>query len=37
MEARLNYAKAFPEGIHALIALDKVIRGSGLGPRCWNW
>ena len=33
MPERLNYAKAFPEGIHALRALEKAIRESGLDPR----
>lgn len=32
MQARLNYAKAFPEGIHALLNLGKVIAASGLEP-----
>lgn len=32
MAARLNYAKAFPEGIHALLNLEKVIGASGLEP-----
>lgn len=32
MAERLNYAKAFPEGIHALLNLGKVIGGSGLEP-----
>jgi len=32
MAARLNYAKAFPEGIHALLNLGKVIGASGLEP-----
>jgi AhpD family alkylhydroperoxidase len=32
MHERLNYAKAFPEGIHALLALEKTIRESGLEP-----
>ncbi len=32
MAARLNYAKAFPEGIHALLNLGKVIQSSGLEP-----
>jgi AhpD family alkylhydroperoxidase len=31
MAERLNYAKAYPEGIHALLNLDKTIRSSGLG------
>jgi len=30
MAARLNYAKAFPEGIHALLNLERVIATSGL-------
>jgi AhpD family alkylhydroperoxidase len=30
MAERLNYAKAYPEGIHALLNLDKTIRSSGL-------
>jgi AhpD family alkylhydroperoxidase len=30
MAARLNYAKAFPEGIHALLNQDRVIAASGL-------
>jgi len=30
MTARLNYAKAFPEGIHALLNLGRVIATSGL-------
>jgi AhpD family alkylhydroperoxidase len=32
MTERLKYAKAFPEGIHALLNLGKVIGGSGLEP-----
>jgi len=32
MPERLNYAKAFPEGIHALRMLEKTIRDSGLEP-----
>lgn len=32
MTERLNYAKAFPEGIHAVLNLEKVIRASGLEP-----
>jgi AhpD family alkylhydroperoxidase len=32
MSARLNYAKAFPEGVHAVLNLEKVIRASGLEP-----
>ena len=32
MPARLNYAKAFPQGVHAVLNLDKVIRASGLEP-----
>jgi len=30
MAERLNYAKAFPEGIHAMISLARVIGDSGL-------
>lgn len=30
MAQRLNYAKAFPEGVHALLNLEKVIAASGL-------
>jgi AhpD family alkylhydroperoxidase len=30
MAERLNYAKAFPEGIHAVLNLEKTIRASGL-------
>jgi AhpD family alkylhydroperoxidase len=30
MAERLNYAKAFPEGIHALLGMEKAIRESGL-------
>ncbi len=32
MAARLNYAKAFPQGIHALLNLGKVLQSSGLEP-----
>ena len=32
MPERLNYAKAFPEGIHALRMLEKTVRDSGLEP-----
>ncbi|MGA2673228.1 MAG: carboxymuconolactone decarboxylase family protein [Terracidiphilus sp.] len=32
MAPRLNYAKAFPEGIHALLNLGKVIGAAGLEP-----
>ncbi|HEX4231328.1 MAG TPA: carboxymuconolactone decarboxylase family protein [Bryobacteraceae bacterium] len=32
MAERLNYAKAFPEGVHAVLNLEKVIRASGLEP-----
>src|SRR5271170_503156 len=32
MVERLQYAKAFPEGIHALLNLGKVIGASGLEP-----
>ena len=30
MAERLNYAKAFPEGVHAVLGMEKAIRGSGL-------
>jgi AhpD family alkylhydroperoxidase len=32
MFERLKYARAFPEGIHALLALGNVIKASGLEP-----
>lgn len=32
MVKRLNYAKVFPEGVHAVLEVEKVIRGSGLEP-----
>jgi AhpD family alkylhydroperoxidase len=32
MAERLNYAKAFPEGVHAILNLEKTIRSSGLEP-----
>jgi len=32
MTARLNYARAFPEGIHALLNLGRTIQDSGLEP-----
>ena len=32
MSQRMNYAKAFPEGIHALLSLERTIRESGLEP-----
>jgi AhpD family alkylhydroperoxidase len=32
MTERLNYAKAYPEGIHGLLALGKTIKDSGLEP-----
>jgi AhpD family alkylhydroperoxidase len=32
MAERLNYAKAFPEGIHAVLAVEKAIGSSGLEP-----
>jgi AhpD family alkylhydroperoxidase len=32
MSERLKYGKAFPEGIHALLNLGKVIAASGLKP-----
>lgn len=30
MAERLNYAKAFPEGVHAVLGVEKAVRGSGL-------
>lgn len=30
MAERLNYAKAFPEGVHAVLGVEKAIRASGL-------
>ena len=30
MQSRLNYAHAFPEGVHAMIQLERTISGSGL-------
>lgn len=32
MTARLNYAKAYPEGAHALLNLGKVVADNGLEP-----
>jgi len=32
MPQRLRYGKAFPEGVHALLELGKVINASGLEP-----
>ena len=32
MAERLNYAKAFPEGVHAVLNLEKTIRSSGIEP-----
>jgi AhpD family alkylhydroperoxidase len=32
MPERLKYAKAFPEGVHALLNLGKAINESGLEP-----
>lgn len=32
MPPRLNYAKAFPEGIHAVINLERTIKAGGLEP-----
>jgi AhpD family alkylhydroperoxidase len=32
MSERLNYGRAFPEGIHAMLNLGKVIGASGLEP-----
>lgn len=30
MSARLNYANAFPDGVHAMLQLERAIRGAGL-------
>ncbi len=32
MSQRLSYAKSFPEGVHALIELERTIKSSGLEP-----
>ena len=32
MSQRLSYAKAFPEGVHALLELERAIKSSGLEP-----
>lgn len=32
MAERLNYAKAFPEGVHAVLGVERAIRESGLEP-----
>lgn len=32
MQERLNYAKAFPAGIHAILGVEKAVRESGLEP-----
>jgi AhpD family alkylhydroperoxidase len=32
MAERLNYSKSFPEGVHALLNIEKAIRASGLEP-----
>jgi AhpD family alkylhydroperoxidase len=32
MPERLNYAKAFPEGVHAVLGVEKAVRASGLEP-----
>lgn len=32
MSQRLSYAKAFPEGVHALLELERTIKSSGLEP-----
>jgi AhpD family alkylhydroperoxidase len=32
MAERLNYAKAFPEGVHAMLSLGQTIKDSGLEP-----
>lgn len=36
MPARLKYMEAFPEGIHAILNLEKVIRASGLEPSLYE-
>ncbi|MGA2048399.1 MAG: carboxymuconolactone decarboxylase family protein [Terracidiphilus sp.] len=32
MAERINYARAFPEGVHAVLGVEKAIRSSGLEP-----
>jgi AhpD family alkylhydroperoxidase len=32
MAERLSYAKAFPEGVHAVLGVEKALRASGLEP-----
>ncbi len=32
MTERLNYARAFPEGVHAILGIEKALRASGLEP-----
>ena len=32
MAERLNYSKGFPEGVHAVLGVEKAIRSSGLEP-----
>ena len=32
MAIRLDYAKAFPDGVHAILGVEKAVRGSGLEP-----
>lgn len=36
MAARLNYAHAFPEGVHAMVQLERTISGSGLEESLLN-
>jgi AhpD family alkylhydroperoxidase len=33
MAERLNYARAFPDGLHAILSVEKAIKASGLEPR----
>ncbi len=36
MPERLNYTKGFPEGLHAMLNLEKTIRESGLEPSLYE-
>jgi AhpD family alkylhydroperoxidase len=36
MAERLNYARAFPEGVHAVLGVEKAIKGSGLEPSLYE-
>ena len=36
MAERLKYATVFPEGLHALLTLEKVIRAGGLDPALYE-